>query len=73
VFRALRLVSKVSFSLRGRGTGRADHGACQECGVELAGDSPELLLMLTCDDEPIIYCGVCWTRQFGEGEEAPTG
>jgi hypothetical protein len=25
---------------------------CQECGVELAGDSPELRLELTRDDEP---------------------
>jgi hypothetical protein len=25
---------------------------CQECGVELAADSPDLRLELTCDDEP---------------------
>lgn len=38
----------------------------QECGVELAGDSPELRLELTCDDEPIVYCVACWQREFGE-------
>jgi hypothetical protein len=45
----------------GRGTVQ-----CQECGVELAGDSPELRLELTCDDEPIVYCALCWEREFGE-------
>ena len=38
---------------------------CQECGVELAGDSPELRLELTYDDEPIVYCAECWQREFG--------
>jgi hypothetical protein len=27
---------------------------CQECRVELAADSAELRLDLTCDDEPIV-------------------
>jgi hypothetical protein len=44
---------------------------CQECGVELAGDSPELRLELTYDDEPIIYCQACWQREFGEHGGAP--
>jgi hypothetical protein len=35
---------------------------CQECGVELAGDSPDLRLELTCDGEPIVYCSQCWDR-----------
>jgi hypothetical protein len=39
---------------------------CRECGRDLAADSPELRLMLTCDDEPIVYCPVCWEREFGE-------
>jgi hypothetical protein len=26
---------------------------CQECDVEFAGDSPDLRLELTCDDEPL--------------------
>jgi hypothetical protein len=39
--------------------------SCQECGRELAGDSPELPLELTDDDEPIIYCEKCWEREFG--------
>jgi hypothetical protein len=39
---------------------------CQECGVELAGDSPDLRLELTCDDEPIVYCVECWGREFDE-------
>ena len=38
----------------------------QECGAELAGDSPDLRLELTCDDEPIVYCAECWEREFGE-------
>jgi hypothetical protein len=41
---------------------------CQECSVELAADSPELRLELTCDDEPIVYCEACWQREFGESE-----
>ena len=38
---------------------------CQECGVELAGDSPDLRLELTCGDEPLVYCLECWEREFG--------
>jgi len=38
----------------------------EECGVDLAADSPELRLELTCDDEPLVYCGECWTREFGQ-------
>jgi hypothetical protein len=41
--------------------------ACQECGVELAGDSPGLRLELTDDDDkPVAYCVKCWQREFGE-------
>jgi hypothetical protein len=36
---------------------------CLECGLELAGDGPELRLELTCDDEPIVYCAACWQRE----------
>ena len=32
---------------------------CQECGIELAADSPELRLELTYDDEPLVYCEAC--------------
>jgi hypothetical protein len=39
---------------------------CQECGVALAADSPELRLELTDDGEPIVYCVDCWEREFGE-------
>jgi len=39
---------------------------CQECGVELAGDSPDLRLELTDDDAPVAYCLECWEREFGE-------
>jgi hypothetical protein len=39
---------------------------CQECGVQLAADSPALRLMLTCNDEPIVYCAECGEREFGE-------
>jgi hypothetical protein len=42
---------------------------CQECGVELAGDSPDLRLELTYDDLPIVYCLECWRREFGESDE----
>jgi hypothetical protein len=35
---------------------------CLECDVGLAGDSPELRLEVTCDDEPIVYCSECWER-----------
>jgi hypothetical protein len=33
---------------------------CHECGIDLAGDSPDLRLELTDDDEPIVYCHECW-------------
>jgi hypothetical protein len=42
---------------------------CQECGVELAGDSLDLRLGLTCDDEALVYCVECWEGEFGEGAE----
>ena len=42
--------------------------SCQECGLKLAGNRPELRLELTCDDEPIVYCTACWEREFGERE-----
>ena len=38
----------------------------QECGRELTGDSPDLRLELTDDDELIVYCEACWKREFGE-------
>jgi hypothetical protein len=38
---------------------------CQECGQELAADTPVLRLELTCDDKPIVYCAECWERGFG--------
>jgi hypothetical protein len=38
---------------------------CQECGLELAADSPDLRLELTDDDEPLVYCLECWEREFG--------
>jgi hypothetical protein len=39
-------------------------GTCQECAVELAGDSPDLRLELTYDDdEPVYYCKACSTSQ----------
>ena len=41
---------------------------CQECGLELAGDSPELRIELICDDEWVVYCAECWEREFGESE-----
>jgi hypothetical protein len=41
------------------------HAVLYECGVDLADDSPELRLELTCDDEPIVYCEACWQREFG--------
>ena len=37
---------------------------CQECERELAGDSPDLRLELTYDDEPTVYCEACWQREF---------
>jgi hypothetical protein len=46
---------------------------CQECDAELAADSPELRLELTCDVEPLVYCEACWERKFGESGEAPAG
>jgi len=42
---------------------------CQECGRELAGDSPELRLELTDEDELVVYCAVCWAREFSESLE----
>jgi hypothetical protein len=39
---------------------------CQEYGVELASDSPDLRLESTDDDEPIVYCTECWEREFGD-------
>jgi len=38
---------------------------CQECGVDLAGDSADLRLELTVEDEPVVYCAECWEREFG--------
>ena len=38
---------------------------CQECGIHLPADDPELRLELTDDDEPIVYCLGCWEREFG--------
>ena len=38
---------------------------CQECDVELAADSPDLRLNLTCDDEALVYCVECWERECG--------
>jgi hypothetical protein len=32
---------------------------CQECQVELAADSPDLRLNLTCDTQPLFYCVDC--------------
>jgi hypothetical protein len=29
---------------------------CEECGVELAADSPDLRLELTCDGVLLMYC-----------------
>jgi hypothetical protein len=43
------------------------HASCQECGVKLAPDSPDLRLEITCDDELLTYCKPCWEREFGEG------
>jgi hypothetical protein len=39
---------------------------CQECGVDLAADSPELRLGLTCDDQLVVYCQECWEWEFGD-------
>ena len=44
-----------------------------ECRRELAADSPELLIELTEDDEPLYYCLACWEREFGENEEDLAG
>jgi len=41
---------------------------CQESGVELAPDSADLRLELTCDDQPIVHRAGCWTREFGESK-----
>jgi hypothetical protein len=40
---------------------------CQECGIELAADSPELQIELSYDDEWVVYCVKCWKSEFGEG------
>ena len=32
---------------------------CQQCSVELAADSLQLRLELTCADEPLVYCVDC--------------
>lgn len=42
---------------------------CEECGLELAGDSAELRLELTDDDELIVYCAECWEQEFGDEAE----
>ena len=39
--------------------------SCLECQVELAADSSALRLELTCDDELLVYCELCWEREFG--------
>jgi hypothetical protein len=39
---------------------------CQECEVELAGNSLALRLELTCDDELLAYCEACWESEFGD-------
>jgi hypothetical protein len=39
---------------------------CTECKLELEGDSPDLRLELTSDDEPLFYCLECWEREFGK-------
>jgi hypothetical protein len=44
---------------------------CQECEVELAADSPERRLELTCDDELLAYCEACWEREFGDWSVLP--
>jgi hypothetical protein len=44
---------------------------CLECGIELAADSPELRLELTCDDEPIVYCKACWQRALEQNPQDP--
>ena len=41
---------------------------CQECDRELAADSPDLRLELSCDDEPLVYCAESWTREFADGQ-----
>ena len=40
---------------------------CEECGIELAGDSPALRLELTCDDELLVYCEAFWERELATG------
>jgi hypothetical protein len=39
---------------------------CQECGLELAADNPDLCVELTDDDQLVVYCEDCWLREFGE-------
>ena len=40
---------------------------CQECGREPAGDSPELRLELTDDEEAIVYREECWDTDSAKG------
>jgi hypothetical protein len=42
----------------------------QECGLELVGDSPDLRIALTYDDERVVYCLRCWERAFGVSAKA---
>ena len=44
----------------------ADLAPCQECGRDLRADLANLRLEITCNDEPIVYCLLCWEREFGE-------
>ena len=49
---------------------------CEECSRELAGDSRELRLELTDEDELdgdelVVYCVDCWEREFGTVECSP--
>ena len=37
---------------------------CEQCGVELAGDSPDFRLNLTCDDEPLFYWNGLGTQRW---------
>jgi hypothetical protein len=39
---------------------------CEECGVELAADSPDLRLELTCDGVLLTYCASCWLSEFAD-------
>jgi hypothetical protein len=37
-----------------------------ECGRKLAGDSLDLRIELTIDDEPVFYCAECWQCEFDQ-------